>query len=103
MVRRMATERNNSAVGCRCKVSVHAPHITNFTNNTASVFDSDGDFLLIEAAEHLPSWVTPTNSENRAGVVIRALEGSEFIFMLGMDIRRAFVSCSFAIYFSGTP
>ncbi|KAL5495628.1 hypothetical protein ACEPAI_1091 [Sanghuangporus weigelae] len=30
-----------------------------------SVYDSDGEFLLIEAAEYLPSWVTPSNSENR--------------------------------------
>ncbi|KAJ3513549.1 hypothetical protein NLJ89_g2881 [Agrocybe chaxingu] len=30
-----------------------------------SVYDSDGEFLLIEAAEALPSWVTPSNSENR--------------------------------------
>ena len=30
-----------------------------------SVYDSDGEFLLIEAAEVLPSWVTPTNAENR--------------------------------------
>ena len=30
-----------------------------------SVFDSDGEFLLIEAADELPSWVTPTNAENR--------------------------------------
>ncbi|EJD04343.1 SGT1-domain-containing protein [Fomitiporia mediterranea MF3/22] len=30
-----------------------------------TVFDSDGEFLLIEAAEYLPSWVTPSNSENR--------------------------------------
>ncbi|KAH9922003.1 SGT1 protein-domain-containing protein [Epithele typhae] len=30
-----------------------------------SIFDSDGEFLLIEAAEELPSWVTPTNAENR--------------------------------------
>ncbi|EPQ60986.1 SGT1-domain-containing protein [Gloeophyllum trabeum ATCC 11539] len=33
-----------------------------------SVFDSDGEFLLIEAAEVLPSWVTPTNSENRVWI-----------------------------------
>ncbi|KAI5124417.1 hypothetical protein M0805_008301 [Coniferiporia weirii] len=33
-----------------------------------SVFDSDGEFLLIEAAEYLPSWVTPTNSENRVWI-----------------------------------
>lgn len=30
-----------------------------------SVYDSDGEFLLIEAADALPSWVQPTNSENR--------------------------------------
>ena len=30
-----------------------------------SVYDSDGDFLLIEAADSLPNWVTPSNSENR--------------------------------------
>ena len=29
------------------------------------VFDSDGEFLLIEAADQLPPWVTPENSENR--------------------------------------
>ncbi|KAJ6604288.1 SGT1 protein-domain-containing protein [Mycena vulgaris] len=33
-----------------------------------SVFDSDGEFLLIEAAEALPTWVTPTNSENRVWI-----------------------------------
>lgn len=29
------------------------------------MFDSDGEFLLIEAAEALPAWVSPNNSENR--------------------------------------
>ncbi|KAF8975522.1 SGT1 protein-domain-containing protein [Cyathus striatus] len=33
-----------------------------------SVFDSDGEFLLIEAAEALPAWVTPSNSENRVWI-----------------------------------
>ncbi|KAJ7129973.1 SGT1 protein-domain-containing protein [Mycena crocata] len=33
-----------------------------------SVFDSDGEFLLIEAAEALPTWITPTNSENRVWI-----------------------------------
>ncbi|KAJ2920284.1 hypothetical protein MD484_g79, partial [Candolleomyces efflorescens] len=33
------------------------------------VYDSDGEFLLIEGAEALPSWVQPSNSENR----VRAL------------------------------
>jgi hypothetical protein len=34
-------------------------------NDLYSVFDSDGEFLLIEAAEYLPAWVTPSNAENR--------------------------------------
>ncbi|OBZ79729.1 Protein SGT1 [Grifola frondosa] len=33
-----------------------------------SIFDSDGEFLLIEAAESLPSWVTPSNAENRVWI-----------------------------------
>ncbi|KAJ3531640.1 hypothetical protein NM688_g7544 [Phlebia brevispora] len=33
-----------------------------------SVFDSDGEFLLIEAAEQLPAWVTPSNAENRVWI-----------------------------------
>ncbi|KAH8120600.1 SGT1-domain-containing protein [Phellopilus nigrolimitatus] len=33
-----------------------------------TVFDSDGEFLLIEAADSLPSWVTPTNAENRVWI-----------------------------------
>ncbi|KAI0651586.1 SGT1-domain-containing protein [Trametes meyenii] len=33
-----------------------------------SVWDSDGEFLLIEAADELPSWVTPTNAENRVWI-----------------------------------
>jgi hypothetical protein len=30
-----------------------------------SVYDADGQFLLIEAADALPSWITPENVENR--------------------------------------
>ncbi|KAH8100452.1 SGT1 protein-domain-containing protein [Cristinia sonorae] len=33
-----------------------------------SVNDTDGEFLLIEAADYLPSWVTPTNAENRVWI-----------------------------------
>lgn len=36
-----------------------------------SVSDSDGEFLLIEAAEVLPSWVTPSNAENRVRTSFR--------------------------------
>mmetsp|Transcript_46667 Transcript_46667/g.101424 ORF Transcript_46667/g.101424 Transcript_46667/m.101424 type:complete len:657 (+) Transcript_46667:73-2043(+) len=35
---------------------------------TARVFDNDGDFLLMEAALQLPSWVSPTTSTNRAWI-----------------------------------
>ncbi|KAG0256791.1 hypothetical protein DFQ27_005496 [Actinomortierella ambigua] len=31
----------------------------------ARVWDNDGEFLLIEAADHLPGWLDPDNSENR--------------------------------------
>ena len=30
-----------------------------------SVEDNDGQFLLIEAADHLPKWLNPESSENR--------------------------------------
>ncbi|PFH49193.1 hypothetical protein AMATHDRAFT_81409 [Amanita thiersii Skay4041] len=33
-----------------------------------SVFDSDGEFLLIEAARALPPWVKPSNAENRVWI-----------------------------------
>ncbi|KIJ45573.1 hypothetical protein M422DRAFT_166272 [Sphaerobolus stellatus SS14] len=33
-----------------------------------SVYDSDGEFLLIEAAEYLPEWITPENSDNRVWI-----------------------------------
>ncbi|KAJ2170049.1 hypothetical protein GGH15_000141 [Coemansia sp. RSA 562] len=33
-----------------------------------SVRDSDGEFLLAEAAMHIPHWITPENSEHRVSV-----------------------------------
>ncbi|CAE7081730.1 unnamed protein product [Rhizoctonia solani] len=33
-----------------------------------SVHDTDGEFLLIEAADTLPAWVTPENAENRVWI-----------------------------------
>ncbi len=36
-----------------------------FPELVASIFDSDGDFLLIEAAEVLPRWLEPEMSKNR--------------------------------------
>ncbi|XP_051578631.1 protein ecdysoneless homolog [Myxocyprinus asiaticus] len=41
-------------------------HITRTFNGIAAVIhDNDGQFLLIEAAEHLPKWLDPDSSENR--------------------------------------
>lgn len=36
---------------------------TNFS--LARIDDNDGEFLLIEAADFLPKWLNPENSENR--------------------------------------
>lgn len=33
----------------------------------AGIEDDDGEFLLIEAADVLPNWVTPQNAANRVG------------------------------------
>ncbi len=52
-------------MGCRRQVCSIAPPKVTALISQCSVFDSDGEFLLIEAAEELPSWVTPTNAENR--------------------------------------
>ena len=32
-----------------------------------SVNDNDGEFLLIEAADYLPKWITPDTAVNRVG------------------------------------
>ncbi|XP_027863694.1 protein ecdysoneless homolog isoform X2 [Xiphophorus couchianus] len=41
-------------------------HLTElFPELAARVEDNDGDFLLIEAADHLPKWLNPDTSENR--------------------------------------
>lgn len=34
------------------------------------VIDSDGEFLLIEAAESLPSWLEPDVADNRVSLSI---------------------------------
>ncbi|KAI8838561.1 SGT1 protein-domain-containing protein [Chytriomyces cf. hyalinus JEL632] len=40
-----------------------------FDGLVASVTDNDGQFLLIEAADHLPQWLNPSNSANRIFIV----------------------------------
>ncbi|XP_067222845.1 protein ecdysoneless homolog isoform X2 [Chanodichthys erythropterus] len=41
----------------------HITHI--FSDVAVVVYDNDGQFILIEAAEHLPKWLDPDSSENR--------------------------------------
>ncbi|TDH71522.1 hypothetical protein CCR75_007261 [Bremia lactucae] len=42
---------------------------TTFPGVVGRIFDSDGEFLLIESAEALPDWVTPQSSDGRVFVV----------------------------------
>lgn len=65
MVRRVVAARNQREMGRDHKVGrVYGLSIIAHLSSR-SVFDSDGEFLLIEAAEALPSWVKPSNTENR--------------------------------------
>jgi hypothetical protein len=73
MVSCMVAQRTQREMGCGYKVS--GPPSSHATRdswilpvNIFSVFDTDGEFLLIEAAESLPTWVKPSNSENRVRV-----------------------------------
>jgi hypothetical protein len=39
-----------------------------FTNLSIKIVDAEGEFLLIEAADFLPKWIGPENSENRVWI-----------------------------------
>lgn len=47
----------------------------------ARACDSDGEFLLIEAADHLPQWANPETCEQRVSLIVI------FRFLMGL-IRR---------------
>lgn len=51
-----------------------------------SVYDSDGEFLLIEAADALPSWVQPSNSENRVRPSVH-LFGKSYILISHLPLK----------------
>ncbi|KAG9104956.1 hypothetical protein FRC06_005023 [Ceratobasidium sp. 370] len=51
----------------RCTLNFDMKYAFNSTHQS-SVHDSDGEFLLIEAADALPSWITPENAENRVWI-----------------------------------
>lgn len=40
----------------------------NWPTAVIDVSDDDGEFLLIEAADHLPAWLTPQNAANRVWI-----------------------------------
>jgi hypothetical protein len=43
--------------------------ITNALKNvSARVFDNDGDFIMIETADHIPDWLGPENAQNRVWI-----------------------------------
>lgn len=45
------------------------PVSCNADPSTHRIRDTDGEFLLIEAADDLPRWLTPDNAENRVSLV----------------------------------
>lgn len=65
MVCRLVTQGDFEEVGHRNQVCPSPPRSPLVLKLFYSVSDSDGEFLLVEAAEVLPSWVTPSNAENR--------------------------------------
>lgn len=40
-----------------------------YTNLIVKIEDNDGDFILIEAANYLPAWANPENTENRVFII----------------------------------
>lgn len=41
--------------------------------------DSDGEFMLIEAAEHLPQWANPETCEQRVSILIESKLWDRFV------------------------
>ena len=87
----------------RCSFSYFQYQI--ILNHFSSVWDTDGEFLLIEAAEALPSWVKPTNSENRVRPSLYLVCGKEnppFIRQVptGLDLQIPPPSCPNLTYIS---
>jgi hypothetical protein len=60
------------------ELSKHSPELW------IRVFDNDGEFLLIEAANVLPKWLKPDISENRVSISPK-YSLSALMFMSGMD------------------
>lgn len=73
----------------RYVLHVHGPLVS--WHMGLSIYDSDGEFLLIEAADALPSWVKPTNSENRVRLLpipsVPRHKSFTFGHSIGLDIQ----------------
>jgi len=44
-----------------------------------SIRDSDGEFLLIEAADYLPKWLNPDTAENRVCSTLSLLDSRQCV------------------------
>jgi hypothetical protein len=62
------------------------------------VTDSDGEFLLIEAAEYLPEWANPETCEQRVGT-FSLLSGNKLQTRHFSDITKYFVNLMAVILF----
>ena len=63
--------------------------------DVCSIRDTDGEFLLIEAADELPSWVTPDNAPNRVSPSSRwKTLDSEAAFSSGCEVAIYILSLS---------
>lgn len=67
MARRIFAVASDKEIRCCCQVSIFSI-VERKGLKLYSVYDADGQFLLIEAADALPSWITPENVENRVGL-----------------------------------
>jgi hypothetical protein len=64
----------------------------NYEGLVVGIKDEDGEFLLIEAAEVLPRWVTPNNATNRVSPMMFDIE-READGGVGVDTWRTVTSC----------
>jgi len=51
-------------------VYIYLIFLSSLIAQSDSVCDTDGEILLIEAANELPSWVKPSNAENRVRLIV---------------------------------
>lgn len=80
-------------------------HLTKkFDGLIARVIDSDGEFMLIEAAEHLPQWANPDTCMQRVSLNAFRSDGRieilSILFSVGICMRwRTFACTKFTVRF----